>query len=106
MPSATMTSRSTSGRKRLSSLCCRFIPMWVSPEKRTRRARMVKVELIARPTAYHRRDARPNGRSRELLLATRIAAQADKVDRRSDAELEPALGDVRVAVDRIAELAV
>src|SRR5438067_717364 len=95
MPSATMARRSASGRKKLSSLCWRFMPMLVSPEKRTRMERIGKEELIGRGESYH------GPLRRHHLLAGGVAGQADEAQLGTGAQHELALADVRVAVDDV-----
>src|SRR5690349_4161109 len=81
MPSATMASLASSGRKNESSLWARLRPMLVSPLKRTRMLRMGNEELIAsqssgRESSYHitpekpklRADPQRQGAATSLLL--------------------------------------
>src|SRR5687768_1799106 len=62
MPSATMASRSSTGRCSASSLCARAMPTWVSPAKRTLMLSSGKDVLIA-PPEYNSRDDQPEART-------------------------------------------
>src|SRR5262245_38480594 len=75
MPSATMASRSSTGRCRLSSLWVRFMPTWVSPENRTRIPSSGNDELIAGDyTLRHDElDGRPGLQDQALRRLVRVA---------------------------------
>src|SRR6476619_5307792 len=91
MPSATMASLASSGRKNESSLWARLSPMLVSPLKRTRMLRMGNEELTGRlsgrASSYH------------------ITAQKPKLrpDPQGQRATRPRLLDVGVTVDDVLE---
>src|SRR5512144_1553974 len=91
MPSATMASLASSGRKKESSLWARLSPMLVSPLKRTRMLRMGNEELT--------------GRSSGRVSSYHIAPQKPKLrpDPQGERAARPRLLHVGVAVDDVLE---